>query len=81
MDSFTGDGARDDRAELGVSKEEETTDLRALVRRYEAQLIIAALDATRGNQTRAAGRLKIPLRTLAYKIKMLGIKRLGYRAE
>jgi DNA-binding NtrC family response regulator len=56
----------------------EEGGLRERLRRYEVKLILGALDAAGGNQTEAARRLKVPLRTLAYKMKMLGIKRRGY---
>ncbi|MEW5848274.1 MAG: sigma 54-interacting transcriptional regulator [Myxococcota bacterium] len=55
-------------------------DFKALVQRYETRLIVQALHATGGNQTLAARRLRMPLRTLVHKIKTLGIKKLGYAA-
>ena len=53
-------------------------DLRTRVRRYEARLIVEALRAERGNQTHAARRLQIPLRTLVHRIKLLGIDKRDY---
>jgi two-component system, NtrC family, response regulator AtoC len=44
------------------------------VGQYEEALIMAALDQTGGNQTHAAKLLKMPVRTLVYKIKRFGIK-------
>jgi DNA-binding NtrC family response regulator len=49
--------------------------------RFEASMILEALDATGGNQTEAAKRLGLPLRTLVYKLKTLGIKKAGYTRE
>ncbi|MEM7608363.1 MAG: sigma 54-interacting transcriptional regulator [Myxococcota bacterium] len=45
------------------------------VRAYERQLILQALEATQGNQTEAAKRLSMPLRTLVHKIRTYGIKK------
>jgi DNA-binding NtrC family response regulator len=47
--------------------------LRARVQAYEAAIIHEALEAARGSRSEAARLLGIPLRTLAHKIKMLGI--------
>ncbi len=41
----------------------------------ERQLIVQALARENGNQTRAAKRLKLPLRTLVHKMKALGIRK------
>jgi DNA-binding NtrC family response regulator len=49
-------------------------DLRAQMQRYEAQLIVEALRASGGRRAAAASRLGIPLRTLAHRIKALGIQ-------
>ena len=57
---------------------EGADDLRARLLRYEAKLIVDALRATQWNQTEAAQALGMPLRTLVYKIKTLGIRKLGY---
>ncbi|AGP38618.1 sigma-54-dependent Fis family transcriptional regulator [Sorangium cellulosum] len=52
--------------------------LKARLQRCEAELIVQALRKAGGNQTEAARALGMPLRTLVYKLKALGIKRLGY---
>ena len=51
----------------------EHGDFKSRVQRFEMQLIKSALDETGGNQTRAAKRLGIPLRTLVRKIKTFGL--------
>ena len=48
-------------------------DLRERVKRYEAELIRAALGAAGGSRAKAAEALGLPLRTLAHKIKEHGI--------
>ena len=50
-------------------------ELRRQVQQYEAQVIRETLRAVRWKRAEAARLLKMPLRTLAYKIKMLGIKK------
>src|SRR5262245_59563509 len=81
-----GVGAEDivaerDRSALRQEALAEASDgLRDRLRRYEVKLILEALEASRGNQTEAARRLKVPLRMLAHKMKMLGIRRRGYEA-
>jgi DNA-binding NtrC family response regulator len=47
----------------------------------EVEVLIAALREAGWNQTEAARRLDMPLRTLQYKIKTHGIKRGGYKAK
>jgi DNA-binding NtrC family response regulator len=47
----------------------------------EAEVLIGALREAGWNQTEAARRLDMPLRTLQYKIKQHGIKRGGYRVR
>ena len=47
-------------------------DLRASLLDHEAMLIRQALQLTRGNQRKAAGLLKLPLRTLERKLRNLG---------
>jgi DNA-binding NtrC family response regulator len=49
--------------------------LKASMRHYEKQFILAKLRATGWNQTEAAKQLGMPLRTLVHKIKVLGLKR------
>lgn len=53
----------------------EGDDLKSRLRRFEADQIVSALTLTGGNQTAAAERLGVPLRTLVHKIKSLGIRR------
>jgi len=53
-------------------------DLKQELQRYETELILGALRAAGGDRTGAAERLGLPVRTLAYKMKQLGIKRSGY---
>lgn len=47
--------------------------------KLEVEVLIGALREAGWNQTEAARRLGMPLRTLQYKIKQHGIKRGGYR--
>ena len=53
----------------------DDVDLKTRVLHHEAKLIEAALRECDGNQTEAARRLQVPLRTLVHKIKKLGIRR------
>jgi DNA-binding NtrC family response regulator len=48
--------------------------LRSALREREVELILLALERSRGNQASAAEHLGIPLRTLVYKLKRLGIR-------
>jgi DNA-binding NtrC family response regulator len=50
------------------------------IRDYEVRLITDALDASGGNQSRAAEILQMPLRTLVHKIKAYGLKK-TYRRD
>ncbi|MCC6746528.1 MAG: sigma 54-interacting transcriptional regulator [Deltaproteobacteria bacterium] len=50
-------------------------DLKAKLKRYEAQLILDALQAHGWNQTDTAKALDMPLRTLVRKIQLLGIRK------
>jgi DNA-binding NtrC family response regulator len=50
-------------------------DLRARLQAYEIQIIAETLRATGGNQSEAARRLGIPIRTLSNKVKALGLKK------
>jgi len=52
---------------------DEGLDYKARVQRFEVQLIREALAAEAGNRTRAAQRLRIPIRTLMYKLQAFGI--------
>jgi two-component system, NtrC family, response regulator AtoC len=49
--------------------------LRDEMQRYETNLLVQALERHGWNQTAAAAELKIPVRTLAHKIKELGIRK------
>ena len=46
--------------------------------RLEAEVLLDALRACGWNQTHAARRLQMPLRTLVHKIKVHGLRKLGY---
>ncbi len=50
-------------------------DLRARLHDYEALMIFEALEATGWNQSEAARRLGMPIRTLSHKVKVLGLKK------
>jgi len=52
--------------------------LRARMQGYEAQVIVSALREAQWNQTEAARKLEMPLRTLVHRMKVLGIKKLGF---
>ncbi len=54
---------------------DDDLDYKGRIQRYETDLIRAALDHTDWGKTRAAELLRIPLRTLIYKIKSFGIER------
>ena len=45
------------------------------VREFEKARMLAALQASNGNQTRAADLIKMPLRTFVAKLKQYGIQR------
>jgi DNA-binding NtrC family response regulator len=49
--------------------------LKLRLQEYESRLIVETLLSTGWNQTEAAKRLGMPIRTLAYKIKAFGITR------
>ncbi|MBW2732317.1 MAG: sigma 54-interacting transcriptional regulator [Deltaproteobacteria bacterium] len=53
---------------------EDAPEFKVRVARYETRLILDALQQCGGNQKRAAARLRIPLRTLGFKIKAHGIR-------
>jgi len=53
-------------------------DLRARMMRHEAEVIVEVLRSCGWNQTEAARKLDVPLRTLVHKIKAHGIKKLGF---
>jgi DNA-binding NtrC family response regulator len=52
----------------------ESTDFKTQMQRAEIQILLNALERTSWNQTEAAHRLQMPLRTLVHKIKKLGIQ-------
>ncbi len=54
--------------------------LREQVRSYEIALIREALERAGGNQINAAALLRIPLRTLVYKLRKFNMQKLA-RAE
>jgi DNA-binding NtrC family response regulator len=49
--------------------------IRQQTQRYETDLIVEALRRTQGHQVEAAKLLGMPVRTLAHKMKELGIKK------
>jgi two-component system, NtrC family, response regulator AtoC len=53
----------------------EDLDFRDRVRMFEVELILDALRASDWNQTEAARRLRIPLRTLVHKIRVYDLRR------
>jgi DNA-binding NtrC family response regulator len=57
---------------------EEGGGLRTRMARHEADIIVEALRESQWNQTEAARKLEMPLRTLVHRMKTLGIKKLGY---
>ncbi len=62
----------------GAAAPEPIADLKAEVARYEAALILRALEDCDGDRTRAAEQLGLPVRTLAYKMKAHGIRKATY---
>jgi two-component system, NtrC family, response regulator AtoC len=50
-------------------------DLRSHLQAYESQILFDTLQATGWNQSEAARRLGMPIRTLAHRIKSLGLKK------
>ncbi|MGK4004174.1 sigma 54-interacting transcriptional regulator [Sorangium sp. So ce1036] len=61
-----------------AAAQDGTDDLKMRLQRYESQILVEALRAAGWNQREAARALNIPLRTLVHKLKVLGIKKLGY---
>src|SRR4029077_18665105 len=55
----------------------EAPELRTKLQQYEAEAVQAALESVGGKRAEAAQRLGMPLRALARKIKVLGIKKPG----
>ena len=58
---------------LPLDLQGEDVDFKTRIQRYEQQLICAALEQTGGHKTEAAKLLRIPLRTLIYKVKSYGL--------
>jgi DNA-binding NtrC family response regulator len=56
-------------------------DFRTRIDRAECDILIEALRECDWNQSECARRLRMPLRTLVYKIKVHGIRKLGYGAN
>ncbi|MCA9608219.1 MAG: sigma-54-dependent Fis family transcriptional regulator, partial [Myxococcales bacterium] len=56
---------------------DDDADFRERVKAYETKLIVDALARADGNQTKAAQLLRMPVRTLVYKIKSYGIREPG----
>jgi DNA-binding NtrC family response regulator len=57
-----------------VMMDDEPADLRSRVRAYERGLILAALEATGGNQRQAAARLGLLATTFHEKLKRYGLR-------
>jgi DNA-binding NtrC family response regulator/pSer/pThr/pTyr-binding forkhead associated (FHA) protein len=62
----------------GATAGDAAGDLKAQLAAAEAAIILEALRVAGGNQSEAARALKMPLRTLVFKIKRYGIRKLGY---
>jgi DNA-binding NtrC family response regulator len=58
-----------------VPAADPAADFRTRVKSYEVDLILDALRRTGGNQTEAARLLRMPVRTLAHKIQLYGLKK------
>jgi DNA-binding NtrC family response regulator len=56
------------------SASEAALDLRAVLRQQEIAIIREALRRSQGNQRRAAGLLRVPLRTLERKLRVLNVR-------
>jgi two-component system, NtrC family, response regulator AtoC len=59
----------------GDPSAEVPSDYKDHLRKYEAELILRALQKYNGNQTETAKALNLPLRTLVHKIQTYGIKK------
>jgi len=62
------------RAQPIADEDQGPTDLKSRVQRYETQVVRQVLTETGGNREAAAERLGISLRTLAYKMRLGGIR-------
>jgi two-component system, NtrC family, response regulator AtoC len=67
---------RESRARALEEDDGEAADFKSQMTRAEIQILVNALERTAWNQTEAAHRLQMPLRTLVHKIKKLGIQEL-----
>ncbi len=56
-------------------------DFKTRMQHHEKHILLSALREAGGNQTEAARRLRMPLRTFAYKLKLHRINRLGHAGE
>ena len=74
-----GDGSPLQRTSAAAGDDDQEqdadVDFKTRIQRYETRLIRDALEQTGWSKTRAAQRLRIPLRTLIYKINSFDIKR------
>jgi len=61
--------------------EDGRCNLREEVERFEAELIMKVLELTGWDRREAAKRLDLPLSTLAYKMKIHGIRRVAYQRK
>ena len=70
-DDSAREGERDDTAPalVALDDEGEVPPFRESVQRYEASVLLEALEASGWNKARAARRLGVPLSTLANKIR------------
>jgi DNA-binding NtrC family response regulator len=66
---------------LPAATGDDAADLRTLLKRYERELILFGLRATGGNQTHAARRLGVPLRTFIHKMRSHRIGRGDYETR
>lgn len=61
----------------GMSPQPAVTPARERLQQYEVQLLSEALEGVGWNRAEAAKRLGIPVRTLAYRMKVLGLSKPG----
>jgi DNA-binding NtrC family response regulator len=62
-------------APAAQAPEEDGASIKDKLRRYEADLLLEALEANGWNQTRTAEALGMPLRTLVHKMRTFGLKK------
>jgi len=77
------DSGQHDAARLDPSNDARSTPgpVRARMQGYESNLMRQALEASHWNRNQAAKELGIPVRTLSYRMKVLGLKRPGEAAD